>query len=434
MLKNIFNKLKNSSLFKDSFWALTGNILGKGLALVAGISVARFLGNEAYGEYGMIRNNLTMIATFSTLGLGYTATKFIAECRTNQNKLCLIHKIVTRITLVMSCLIMLAVIIFSSSIANWLDAPELGNLLQISSIAIVFNAINTTQIGELSGLNAYKEIAKNNTLAGIVTFLSSIILTYLYDVTGAVTSLIISFIFNCIINKLSLNKKLSNTHYESKTAQEYKKVLIFTIPVALQESFYAITSWIVTVILIKFSGYGELGTYSAAAQWMAVMLFIPGALRNVALSHLSETNNSLEANKNILKKMSLVNFTATFIPFLIIAIFSKWICSWYGESYNGLQSVLNILIFSSVINALLNALTQNLIALDQNWFLFATRFVKDVVTLWLCVILIKHNCSGAFSYAIASLILSVLYLFTLSIKQQWLYKRWDNRLNLNNQQ
>ena len=39
---NIYNRLKGSDLAKDSFWALFGNFIGKGLSLIAGIAVARF--------------------------------------------------------------------------------------------------------------------------------------------------------------------------------------------------------------------------------------------------------------------------------------------------------------------------------------------------------------------------------------------------------
>lgn len=427
MKLNLLNRLKHSSIFKDSFWALVGNALGKGLALIAGIAVARFLGKEAYGEYGMIRNNLYMIAIFSTLGLGYTATKFIAECRADKIQTYIIHKIVTRVTLVMSCSIMIIVIIFAYPFAEWLNAPKLGGLLRISAIAIIFNAINTTQIGELSGLNAYREIAKNNTLAGIITFFTSIILTYLYDVTGAVIALILSFAANCLLNKISIQKKIQKFQSNIISKDRYFRIIWFSIPVALQESFYAITSWVTTIILIKLSGYGELGIYSAATQWMVVMLFVPGALRNVALSHLSETNNSISANKNILRKMSLINFFTTFIPFIIIFILSSWICSLYGDSYHGLQAVLNILIFSSIINALLNALTQNLIALGENWFLFASRFFKDAITIILCIVMIQYGCGGALSFALSSLILSMIYLAVLFFKQLFIYNKWNER-------
>ncbi|MBO5697209.1 MAG: oligosaccharide flippase family protein [Alistipes sp.] len=75
----LIDRLKESPLFKDSFWALVGSTIGKGLSLIAGIAVARFLGSEIYGEYGVIRNTLTYIAIVSTFGFGYSATKFIAE-------------------------------------------------------------------------------------------------------------------------------------------------------------------------------------------------------------------------------------------------------------------------------------------------------------------------------------------------------------------
>ena len=78
-VNEIISRLKQSRLFADSFWALVGSAAGKGLSLIAGIAVARFLGSELYGEYGTIKNTLLMIAIFSSMGLGYSATKFIAR-------------------------------------------------------------------------------------------------------------------------------------------------------------------------------------------------------------------------------------------------------------------------------------------------------------------------------------------------------------------
>lgn len=55
-------------MLKDSFWALLGNLIGKGLPFVAGIFVARLLGSESYGEFGLIKSSLISIALFSSLG------------------------------------------------------------------------------------------------------------------------------------------------------------------------------------------------------------------------------------------------------------------------------------------------------------------------------------------------------------------------------
>lgn len=410
-------RLKSSDLFKDSFWALAGSALGKGLSLLAGIVVARFLGKEVYGEYGMIKNTLLMIAVFSSFGLGYTATKFIAECKTsNPERAAAVHRISTIITLITSGLIAALLIVFASPVSSWLDAPHLNRLLQLSAIAIVFNALTTTQIGELAGYNAYKVIAVNNMIAGVFTFILSIFLTWRYDIEGAIAALVFSLILNCLLNNQSLKKVRTRISSVRIRKQDVYEIVSFSLPIALQESLYSITHWGGICLLIKLAGYGELGLSSAAGQWMAVLLFVPGALRNVALSHLSGSNSDSGANHLILKRLLTVNFVSTFIPFLGVVLFSGWISSWYGPSYTGLQAVLNVSIFTTVINALTNVYTQELIAHNQNWYLFITRLGRDCGILTILYFAIPLYGHAALTYAFVSLLFQTLYLGFLKKK------------------
>ena len=67
-VRDLLMILKKGSLVKDSFWALFGNIIRQGLALISGIVVARFLGKEIYVEFGTIRTTLVYIAIVSTFG------------------------------------------------------------------------------------------------------------------------------------------------------------------------------------------------------------------------------------------------------------------------------------------------------------------------------------------------------------------------------
>lgn len=415
----LFNKLISNSLFKDSFWALLGNALGKGLSLVAGIAVARFLGKEAYGEYGIIKNTLVMIAIFSSFGLGYTATKFIAEGKKNYIKINIIHRLSFKITLITSGAIALLVCVFAKYVAQWLEAPELSSILRWSAVAIVFNAVNATQIGELSGFNAYKQIAINNLWVGIFIFISSIVLTYFWKLEGAVIALVFSYIVNCILNKVSLKKYvkkcLSNTK-ENKTLRN--EIIRFSLPVALQESLYSITHWLNVVILIKLSNYGQLGLSSAANQWTAVMMFVPGALRNVALSHLSQTNQDNLENSKTLKRLLSVNFISTFIPFLVILVLSRWICSLYGPDFDGLRAILNVGIFTAVINSLTNVFTQEFMAMNKNWYLFISRLLRDcsiLITFYL-VLSNSNQEYGALVGAIINLSFQFLYIIVLIVK------------------
>lgn len=417
-INSTITRIKKSSLFKDSFWALTGNALGKGLSLIAAIAIARFLGSDAYGEYGMIKGTLLSIAIFSSFGLGYTATKYIAESKNSSPKRTVItHKITQIITLASSGTIAFFVAIFSNSIAEWLDDSSLGSILRWSSVAIVLNAFITSQNGELGGFRAYKIIARNNIIYGVFTFIISVPSAYFYGLEGAIIALIISLFLNALINEISLLRFVPKIKV-SISIVDIKDIAAFSLPIALQESLYSITSWLVMAILVKMSTYTQLGLYSAATQWMAVMSFIPGALRNVALSHISENSRNPSAAEQITKRLLMVNFISTFVPFLLIAFFSGLITKLYGPSFEGLSSVLNICIFTAVVSSMTNVLTQNLIAYGQNWYLFGTRLMRDFMILLICFIAIPHyNEHAAVCVAGTWLVMQIIYLLLLFYKR-----------------
>ena len=74
----IKERILQSKLLKDSFWALIGNGVGDFLLLVSGILIARFLGRDLYGEYGVVKTNMFYMAGFSTFGLVYSSTRYIS--------------------------------------------------------------------------------------------------------------------------------------------------------------------------------------------------------------------------------------------------------------------------------------------------------------------------------------------------------------------
>ena len=142
-VRDLLVNLKKGSLVKDSFWALFGNVVRQGLALVSGIVVARFLGKEVYGEFGTIRTTLVYIAIVSTFGFGYTATKYVAEyVIKNPGKIKSLVRLIVRITLVFSAMLGVALFVFSKQIAGFLDAPHLSVSLKIASPVVVLNALN----------------------------------------------------------------------------------------------------------------------------------------------------------------------------------------------------------------------------------------------------------------------------------------------------
>src|SRR5438445_7766115 len=63
------------------FWSLAGTALARVLALAASVITARILGKQGYGELGVVNSTLLTLQGFASLGLGATATKYVAELR-----------------------------------------------------------------------------------------------------------------------------------------------------------------------------------------------------------------------------------------------------------------------------------------------------------------------------------------------------------------
>jgi O-antigen/teichoic acid export membrane protein len=417
-IQTLIFKLKHSPLFKDSMWSLTGSVLGQGLSLIAGIVVARFLGKDIYGEYGMIKTTLINIAVFSTFGLGYTATKFIAESKNNNKQsikqiaLGSIH-----ITLVTSIFFALLLFVFSRQVAIYLNAEHLSFSLRIFAATIIFNALTTVQIGILAGFNEFKAIAKNKIIVGIITFVLSVVLTYFGDIEGALSALLIATVLNCVLNNIVVHKQLRQyPQSECKPVLIIKKLIAFSLPLTLQEAVYSITSWLNILLLVKLSNYGEIGLYSAAMQWSSIILFIPGVLRNVTLSHLAGNKDDLTQHNKVFKRMILVNFISTLLPCLTVFLLSEFISLFYGESFKRLPLILNISVFTTIFGAVINVYSQEYLSKNMTWRLLFITLFRFSSPLIITYYLIMYNyCEGACGLMLSVLIMSILTVIILHI-------------------
>ena len=417
------NRFLNSKLTVDSFWALFGNVLSKGLALVAGIIVARLLGSNIYGEFGMLKVTVMTLALFSSLGLGYTSTKFMAEFKDNKDFTSLIIKYSTVITFSISSLF--SFILFFSSFyisKEILDSPHLDNPLKLVSAWVIFNALTVTMIGLLAGIGKFKSMAKINIQVGIITFISSVLFTYFYGLIGALSALILAQIFHFYkLSRLLLSLNL----YSNSIKNNFpflKNILKLSLPVALQQASYALTSWLSLLLLIKYSGYIDVGLYSVATHWGAVVLFIPGVLYNVILSHLTKAKNESGKYNRIIKINLSFNFLTTFIPFIFIYLFSDFISSFYGSSFEGLNNLLSLTVFSVIIYSLSDVYVQVYISKNKNWLMFYLKLFRDLGILISTYLLFVFNVD--FSAVIILILVKIIWASIFLILIVLIYEKY----------
>src|SRR5690606_12637429 len=181
---------------------------------------------------------------FSTFGLGYTATKYIAGYKKEKPEyIQLFIRYATQITLVFSGIMALLLFTFAPYVADqFFEADHLTTPLRFLAILIIFNAITTTQIGILAGFGTFNVLAKINGVIGVITFLLSVLLTYYWHFEGALLALLIAQVVNCVLNFFAVRKNIPTDSPQKLTDKKLRKEIIqFSTPIALQEAVYATT-------------------------------------------------------------------------------------------------------------------------------------------------------------------------------------------------
>ena len=410
-----YNRLKQIPLFKDSFWAVSGNVIVNFLLLIAGIIIARFLGKDVYGEYGVVKTTMFYAASFASLGMAYTSTKYVADYLTNEKQLVRsIIKDILQITFITSSVFAILVFILAQPLANYMNAPTLSLAFRALGGIIICRCIGVSQIGILGGFKAYEETAVANICSGAVLLILAVPGAYFGGLSGSLIALFLSQLTLIIINHFSIKKTLKSLQDQVENHKK-KELIIYSIPITLQELSYTLCHFGGIALLTNLSSVGELGLFTATAQWNAIILFIPGLLQNVVLSYLSSYSRDKSKHQKTIKLMLLINLICTFIPFIIVYALSGFIASMYGPTFSGMVSVLRIFTFITIIEACSNVFKNELISVGKTWQLFAIRLIRDLSALVFAYLLLTEygGTEGAKFFAIASMISSIVFFFSL---------------------
>lgn len=406
-------------LFKGVSWTLVGSVSGKLLQLISFIIVARIIGKEEYGQLGIIRSTIAMFLMFSTLGMGMTASRYIALYRNTEPQYAYkIYKFSYKVTLIFALIISLIVFSFSESISlHAFNNKLLEEPLIISTFVLFFMSITSIQSGALNGFENFKSIGINSTINGVIQLVLVVLAAYYFNVYGVILALGISYIVLFIQLQISLKKNiqpLKNEQSESKEKISLRSIFInFSLPAVLSGLVTVPTLWWAKTLLIKSNGFGEMAIYDVAEQWYYVILFIPGSLSSIILPLL--TNTTMEGTKseykNLIKLNLAINIIITSILAIFVAILSSFIFKMYGPEFNN-PIPLIILLASAIICAVNNVLGQIIASKGKMWIGLIVNMIWGVWLVLFSTIFIDKMNLGAAGLAYAILVSYLLHSVT----------------------
>lgn len=416
-IKGILSSDLNKRIFQHSFWILLGNVVSKFILLIATILMARYLGKDEYGQFGIIKSTILMFAMFAGLELGMTATKYISQYRqSNKRKVEKIVGLSNLFAILISLLVSLLVYVFSKEIAMQINAPNLYTEIRISSFILFFSSLNGIQNGILAGIEKFKELSINNAIAGVLSSIALVIASKYYGLDAVVIAFGSNFVLLFILNFITLRKYFYSEFdvnlINKENFEELEVLWKFSLPAILAGLMVGPVTWYCNYLLVnQAKGYEQMANFDIANQWRNTILFIPAALAQIALPLLASSVDNKKEYKKIFNKNLKINIYIGLFFVIGFILISPLIVYFYGEKYHDALIPIIIMFVTTGFITVNNVIGQAIASQGKMWLGFYVNLIWAIVLIFSCYILVVTYQLGAIGICTAYLISYILHTF-----------------------
>ncbi len=418
-------------LAKGMFWSLMGAVVSRGVGVLSSIIVARILGLSAFGEFTTIQNTVIMFGSFAGLGLGVTATKYVAELRESAPDRCgRVLGLVLFVTLLGGGLTAVGFWFFAPLLAeNLLGAARLAPLLRAGSTLILFGALQGVYLGGLGGFEAFKRVARVNWLGALLGTPLVVIGTLVGSLPGAVWGIVLQIVVTCGISHLALVNEAAQSGVRISyglNRNDCSLLWRFTLPTFFSNLLFGSANWICGLMLIRQpNGFDQAALLNVAGSWRNMLIFLPtivGGVLAPMLSNLYQAGNTTEFKK-LLQRNLWINATVSLVLAIPISILSPWIMKSYGPGFSQGVPILILHALMTSLVAVNNLLSRSMQSSGRAWMDFSFNALWAVVLVATSMLLIPNYMAMGISIAHA------LAAVALGIWQWLLIRRFVLKAN-----
>lgn len=405
------------------FWSLAAAVASRGLNLAASIACARLMGQAGFGEYGMVQSTVATLGSFSVLGLGLTATRYIAEYRDKDpDKVARVLRLSSLASVASGTLVAALLAGFSPLLATRvLSAPGLETPLMLGSTMVLLGSLVAFQNGALAGFEAFRPLARVSAVSGLSSFPLIAVGAWKGGVEGAVAGTAASLLVNYVLNRWELRRLYQRAGLDRRARDWRRESPVFwrfSLPAFLASFVLAPALWACNALLANSrGGYAQLGLYTAADRWRLAILFVPTTVFRMVLPMLSnlQASANLASYRHVNRANLLLNLALVTGPALALCLAARPVMASYGPGFAAGWPVLVVLAAGTIPEALNTVFGYPLVVAQRMWTRFGFDALIGVVLVALGAVLIpRWGAAGlAVSYVAAFTAASLgLYLFT----------------------
>lgn len=402
------------------------------LNLIRNKLVAVIIGATGMGINSLFNSSLSMVTTFSGLGLNISAVRNISESHASGDILTLNRTVAVFKTLLKYCSILGAALLVVLS--PFLSKHTFGSydytysFILLSSV-LVFRLLSQGNNSLLQGTRKLGYMAKSSVIGSIVSLFLSIPLYYFFGIKGIVPALIITSLGIYLVSryfsrKIKIKKPKLKTSEIISSGGEMTKLGLAMVASQLlgQTSVYLLNTFI-----SNKGGLSDVGYYHAAMSLtnQSITLVFASMSADYFPRLVAVSNDSQRLSKTVNQQGEILILIAFPILMLVI-IFSKLlILMLLSSEFNVISNIVKIISFGMLFKVMSYSIGYISFAKgDRKTFLILEGIYSNISQLFFNVI--GYSLGGLKGLAISFVFIFASYFIIISIVS---YKKYQYKIS-----
>lgn len=414
-------------------WNMAGNFISKIVLLVASVLIARWVGVEDFGRWGVTRSTMAMFVIVLGFGLGVTAMKYIGEFRkSSPEKAGRFLSLNIALALVIGGGLSVVMYLLSPFLARRVfNDASLATIFKISSVFLFLNGMTGVVEGALSGLERFRGWAFANVVSTTSGGGVLLVLSYQWGLYGVVWGYAILYTMILLSEGYYLLKVLSEEKIPltfDGIWQESDVLVKFSLPAIISGAIGGPVIWLVMTYVSNLeNGFAIIGVYTAANIGQNIVVQFGSQLNVPMAAILFNSKNSAVASKiNMLSSWVTVSILA--LPLLCLPELGTWMFNKGGYQGTDLNQSISLSMIVAYIMIYKHSYGRAIVKHNRVWWGVYENIFWGTCLYFLVRLFSGYKATGltgafACAYLIDLLVITPFYIRGKLISRVFVYSK-----------
>ncbi len=378
---------RSRRLLSGVAWSVAAAVVTQGTGFAVSVLLARLLGKAVFGQYGIIQNTVVTFSNIAALGLGVTATRYLARFRdTDPTRAARIAGLCAATATLTGGFFCATLLLCAPLLAQrFFLAPELAPALRAAAAFVFFNTLTAYQVGAFAGLEDFRGLARVSAAQAALWLVLAAVLTHLWSLFGATLSLGLAAFSQFVLSRVMLlremhRRKISFTYRGA--LREWRILVSFSLPAAASSLIGALAIWFANTNLVRqTNGFSHMAIVGVGNTLRTLILFAPTLVNRAVAPFLTSMDaEGVDYRPLFRLNLRVLGLAAAAIA-AVISLGVAPILSLYGPAFASGRAVVIVFVWSGVLEVLAVASYQKLFVHGRMWWQLAINVLWGAVLL-----------------------------------------------------